>query len=205
MVWLVDRTMDCLIAYYSRFGNTELIAEAIGRGLESAGCSAKLVGLGQVLDPGLRKANLLIAGCPTHKMGLPVAVRQELDAWGHGALTGISVAAFDTSYRMNWLLARFTAARRMDKRLRRLGGRRVACPESFHVMESEGPLIEGEVERAREWAAAIVSQLDGARREEGRWVAGVRDAWNMGEVRSCLGSGPASDLVELGGDPSEDH
>ena len=190
---MVDGTMDCLVAYYSRFGNTKRIAAAIGGGLESAGCSVKLIGLGKVIRAQVRMVDLLVAGCPTHKMGLPVAVLQDLNSWGPNALAGVSVAAFDTSYRMNWLLARFTAARRMDKRLRKLGGRRMAHPESFHVLESEGPLLEGEAERAGQWAASIASQLDGERKGEEGYAAGDRNARNTGENQSCPTFGPASD------------
>jgi hypothetical protein len=69
------------------------------------------------------------------------------------------VAAFDTSYKMSRWLAPFTAARKLAARLRKLGGKRVVPPETFHVEGREGPLYEGEIERARRWAALILERL----------------------------------------------
>ncbi len=59
---------------------------------------------------------------------------------------------------MNWLLARFTAAPRLSKKLRKLGGQQVARPETFFVAGREGPLFDGELERAEAWAAALMPQ-----------------------------------------------
>jgi hypothetical protein len=35
----------------------------------------------------------------------------------------------------------------------------VADPQSFLVEDSEGPLVDGELERAREWGAALAATL----------------------------------------------
>lgn len=60
---------------------------------------------------------------------------------------------------MNAILARFTAAKKLDRKMRKLGGKRLVPPETFFVAEREGPLEEGEVERAQAWAAQIRRQL----------------------------------------------
>jgi hypothetical protein len=76
-------------------------------------------------------------------------------------LRGVPIAAFDTSYEMHALLARFTAAKRIDRKLRKLGGKRLVRPETFHVEHHhEGPLCDGEIERAKRWAESIVGKLD---------------------------------------------
>jgi hypothetical protein len=48
-----------------------------------------------------------------------------------------------------------TASRAAAKRLRKLGFRLVARPESFVVEGVSGPLGEGELERARAWARTL--------------------------------------------------
>jgi len=58
---------------------------------------------------------------------------------------------------INTFLARFTAAKKLTQKLRKLGGKRIVPPETFHVVEREGPLYDGEIERAKEWAASLVS------------------------------------------------
>ena len=60
---------------------------------------------------------------------------------------------------MSAWLARFTSARKLDKKLRKLGGKRIVSPETFHVVEREGPLYDGEIERAEAWAGLILKQL----------------------------------------------
>jgi hypothetical protein len=78
------------------------------------------------------------------------------------AIAGVPIAAFDTSYKMSAFLARFTAAKRIDRQLRKLGGKRLVPPETFHVHEQhEGPLFDGEIKRAQRWADSIVERLDG--------------------------------------------
>ena len=95
-------------------------------------------------------------------MNLPEEIRSVLAKLPRRALRGISVAAFATSYKMSWWLAHFTAARRLDSQLRRLGGRRVVPPQIFHVEAREGPLYDGELERSKAWAETIRSCLIGS-------------------------------------------
>jgi flavodoxin len=160
--------VNALVAYFSKYGNTRQIAEAVASGLRS-GTSVKLMALIQLTAADFEGIDLIVMGCPTHKMNLPQDVRPALEGLPKKILRGIPVAAFDTSYRMSdrdspeWL-AKHTAARKLTKRLRKLGGKQIVAPESFHVKDREGPLYEGEEERAEAWAVSMLQHL-GARRE----------------------------------------
>jgi hypothetical protein len=100
-------------------------------------------------------------GTPTHKMTLPEAVRPVFEELPLRSLRGAAVAAFDTSYEMSAILARFTAAKKIDGKLRKLGGKRLVPPETFLVhRHHEGPLHDGELERARAWAETILVQYE---------------------------------------------
>jgi hypothetical protein len=92
-------------------------------------------------------------------MNLPEDVRPVFEMLPKRILQGTPVVAFDTSYQMSALLARFTAAKKLAQKLRKLGGRRVVPPETFHVASREGPLFDGEIERAREWAVAALASF----------------------------------------------
>ena len=81
----------------------------------------------QVRPADLQGADLVVMGSPTHRMRLPEEVRPLFEALPRKRLAGAAVAAFDTSYRMNRFLARFTAAKTLDRRLRKLGGKRMAA------------------------------------------------------------------------------
>jgi hypothetical protein len=53
-----------------------------------------------------------------------------------------------------------SAARGAAKRLRHQGFRLVAPPESFYVTDTQGPLLDGELERARRWGAELGAALE---------------------------------------------
>lgn len=154
--------MNILIVCFSKFGNTKKVAEAIAERMKAGG-SVRLIRSDDLTASDLAQVDLVVMGSPTHRMNLPEAVRPVFDALPRRVLRGTSVAAFDTSYKMSWWLSHFTAAPRLSKKLRKLGGKQVVRPETFHVMEKEGPLYEGELERASHWADSIITRLDGRR------------------------------------------
>jgi len=49
------------------------------------------------------------------------------------------------------------AAQPIAGRLEKKGGELVIPPEGFYVDDTEGPLLEGELERAADWARQIVA------------------------------------------------
>ena len=150
---------NILVVYFSRFGNTRKVAEVIAETLESAG-SVRVLSLDQFTASDMRDVDLIVMGSPTHRMNLPEAVRPVFKRLPKRTLRDTPVAAFDTSYKMSAFLARFTAAKKLARKLRKLGGKRIVPPKTFHVVEKEGPLYEGEIERAREWAGLILEQLE---------------------------------------------
>jgi flavodoxin len=153
--------MNALVVYHSQFGNTQQVAEAIAAELHGAG-TVRTISSEQLAAADLQGVDLVVMGTPTHKMNLPEAVRPVFDQLPRRILRGVPVAAFDTSYEMSAFLARFTAAKRVDRELRKLGGKRLVPPETFHVQHHhEGPLCDGEIERAKTWAGSILVRLNG--------------------------------------------
>jgi flavodoxin len=150
--------MNALVVYFSKFGNTQSVAEALAETLKSR-YRVRVLSFESLTTSDLESADLVIMGSPTHKMNLPVAVRPLLNALPRRILKGTPVAAFDTSYKMSWFLNHFTAAKRLAGKLRKLGGKLILPPETFHVTEREGPLVEGELERATAWAEAILAKV----------------------------------------------
>ena len=155
--------MNAVVIYFSKFGHTQMIAEAIAEALQGVG-NVKLLAYDQFDLEDLNPADLVVMGTPTHRMNLPEAVRPIFDQLPRRILRGKAFAAFDTSYKMSdrnspeWL-ARFTAAPKLARKLRRLGARRIAPPETFFVKDREGPLYEGESERAAAWANTLLGSL----------------------------------------------
>jgi flavodoxin len=154
--------MNVLVVYFSKFGNTQQVAEKIAETIASANGkdgSLRVLSSDQLEVVDIEAADLVVMGTPTHKMNLPEAVRPVFECLPRKVLRGKSVAAFDTSYKMSALLARFTAAKKLNNKLRKLGGKRIVPPETFHVVGREGPLYQGELERAHAWAEQIMDRL----------------------------------------------
>ena len=87
------------------------------------------------------------------------ALRVFLDGMPRRALLGLPAAAFDTRYRMaTWKSG--SAARGIAGRLRRAGATLIMPPESFFVAGREGPLEQGELERAAQWAEQVRSAFE---------------------------------------------
>ena len=150
--------MKTLVVYFSKFGNTQIVAEAIAGRAESKS-SVRMISSEKLTASELHEVDLVVMGSPTHKMNLPKAVQPVFEKLPKRILRGTPVAAFDTSYKMSAILSRFTAAKKLTKKLRKLGGKRIVPPETFHVKEREGPLYEGEIERAQAWAALLMEQM----------------------------------------------
>jgi flavodoxin len=167
--------MNTLVIYFSKFGHTQQIAQAISDELTNHG-DVKLLAYDQFGEKDLRYADLIVMGTPTHRMNLPEVLRLCLDHLPRRVVRGRAVAAFDTSYKMadrnspEWL-ARFTAAPKLIRKLRKLGGKQIAPPETFFVKDREGPLYEGELKRASSWALTLLEQLASIHRKAEPGVA----------------------------------
>jgi hypothetical protein len=71
---------------------------------------------------------------------------------------GTPAACFDTRFDKSRILTG-SAAKTMARKLGRRGYRIVAEPESFFVLDTEGPLKEGELDRARRWGVSLGTAL----------------------------------------------
>ncbi len=184
--------MRALVVFESMFGNTEKVAGAVARGLQLGGVDTGLVGVCSAPPAVATGVDLLVVGGPTHAFGMSRAstradaVRQ--GAPGERAATGLrewlesvelevgrlpGLATFDTRVtKVRWLpQAAGLAAARAG---RRRGLEPVAKPSGFLVDGIQGPLVDGELERAVEWgrglAVALVDRVPARRpvRSSGR-------------------------------------
>ena len=150
--------MNINIVYFSKYGNTQKLAEALAESLNTKAVT-HLFSLDQLPNSNWHEADLILMGSPTHNMNLPKAVRPVLASLPRKILTKTPVAAFDTSYKMSPWLSRFTAGNKLASKLRKLGGKLIVDPETFYVMDREGPLYEGEIQRVGSWASAILERM----------------------------------------------
>jgi hypothetical protein len=164
--------MTTVVVYESCYGNTRSIAEAIADSLREVG-EVALVSVDDPL-PDLAGVDLLVVGGPTHVHGLSssmsrkAALKDHADSNGPGigvrdwlrelpAGGGRSAAAFDTRIEKSIVLVG-SAARAISRRLRHHGYALVGEPESFFVLDAEGPLKTAETERAAAWARELAAR-----------------------------------------------
>jgi hypothetical protein len=161
--------MRALVIYESMFGNTEAVARAVREGIE-ASMHADVVEVGAAPDTVPADVTLLVVGGPTHALSMSrpttrrdaaqrsaavVSRDRGIREW-LGALPGVKAGAEATTFDTR-MTSRITgsAARAASRRLDRLGYSLVAAPASFRVTDMAGPLVDGELDRAREWGSAL--------------------------------------------------
>jgi flavodoxin I len=158
--------MKALVVYDSQFGNTEKIAQAISQELSSR-MDIEILQVGNVKPELLAGISFLVVGSPTQRFRPTTATTNFLKSIPKNGLDRIKVAAFDTRLTEkeigeNRILAFFVslygyAAEPISKILQRKGGTLIVPPEGFFVEGMEGPLIQGELERASDWAKQIIA------------------------------------------------
>ena len=158
--------MNTLVVYYSKFGNTRRIAQAIAETLGQTN-TARALSIEQVSIDDVQDADLVVMGSPTHYQAVPKVVRRFLKTFPRRSLRKKWVTAFDTSLKMWGPIMLLTAAHGITSRLQRLGGRRLARPQTFLIRNADLPtqgevdlLYEGELDRARSWARTLLSTVE---------------------------------------------
>lgn len=161
--------MKTLVIFDSLYGNTEKVARAAGQAIAEACGSAQDV---RVVKPAaatpelLREAELVVVGAPTHGFKPFKDMQAFLAGLSAGSLKGKQAAAFDTRADVkqinNKILTLFTsmmgyAAEDIHKALKKKGADLAGEPAGFFIEGKEGPLRDGELERAAAWARALAA------------------------------------------------
>jgi flavodoxin I len=155
--------MKTLIVFDSFFGNTEKIAQAIAAALDLQEGAVKV---SNFKPDQLKNIELLIVGSPTRGFRPSEGIQAFLKSLPADRLKGIKVAAFDTRIKKEdikqAILGFFVdkmgyAGKPITAGLVKKGGSLAAEAVGFYVKESQGPLYEGEIERAAAWAKMIKS------------------------------------------------
>jgi flavodoxin len=139
--------MKSLIIYDSNFGNTKRIAESIAAELNGTALPVTGVTWAMVDD-----VDLLIVGCPIIGWRPTEKILAFLKSAGNLQSKHLKAAAFDT--RINVFYSG-NAARKISKLLKRAGASIISEPSGFYVKGKEGPIVEGEITRAKNWATEL--------------------------------------------------
>jgi len=162
--------MSALVVFESMWGNTRTVAEAVARGL---GEEIEVVDVSQAPSELPADLGLLVVGGPTHAFSMSRSSTRH-DAVQRGARGAdeaqgirewleqlqpsdhVDVATFDTRVAKVKRLPG-SAAKAAGKEVRRHHLGRLIATQSFYVNDMEGPLLEGELDRAQEWGTQLRS------------------------------------------------
>lgn len=165
------------VVYESLWGNTEAVARAVAEGLGSARSGGvSLTDVEHAAHDVPDDVDLVVIGGPTHafsmtrpntresavKQGAPASrASSGIREWVEDASgpAKVSVATFDTRV----ATARHfpgSAARSAAKSVRKHHLGRVVDTCSFYVENVDGPLLDGELQRARAWGADLAARVD---------------------------------------------
>ena len=144
--------MKTLIVYDSVYGNTEKITKAIGDAITG---EVKMLRVGEVNTSELEAFDLLIVGSPTQAGRPTKAIQDFLNQVTTPAFQDTRVAAFDTRLTRKWVGIFGYAAGGIAGSLKKNGAILVAPPKAFFVKGIKGPLEDGEIEHAADWAKEI--------------------------------------------------
>jgi flavodoxin len=150
--------MRSLVVYVTHKGNTQRVAEAIAEVLREKGQVQLLPA--EEAPASFGEVDLLLVGGPTEGHGMTPEQRAYLDRIEAGSLRGRAVAAFDT--RLKW--PRLLSGSAADGTAERLeaAGARVIGPQGSFLVSTEPALLDGELQRARAWAATIAAAVEEA-------------------------------------------
>ncbi len=175
--------MRAVVIYESMYGNTHVIADAIGRGLEQ-GFEVTVVPVAEATPELLDEAGLVVAGGPTHVHGMSGArSRQAAVEAAHKDGSGLTLephaqgpglrdwfgtvgrihgcsAAFDTRMDGPAMLTGH-ASKAIAKLLDRHGLTEIAPAQSFLVTK-DNHLRPGEEDRAEQWGRELAAKLPAA-------------------------------------------
>lgn len=160
--------MTTLVVHESMFGNTRAVATAIAAALPAPVVTVEVSDAPATLPS---HVDLLIVGGPTHAFSMSrSSTRHDAVAQGASHVDGaigirewlaaltpaphVRVATFDTRVTKVRKLPG-SAARSASRVVAKRGLGHVVAVESFYVDGVEGPLLDGEVERAAGWARSL--------------------------------------------------
>jgi flavodoxin len=129
-----------IVIYHSLFGNTEKIAKALASGIKEQKIDVECINVENVQINTLAEYDLIAIGGPTHGFGMSKPIKAFIKELEHVNLRNKSAFAFDTKSP-----SRFwgSAAKRIEKRLKKLGLNIVKPYSSAIVKGLKGPLAEG--------------------------------------------------------------
>ena len=150
-----------VIVYESKYGNTRLVAEAIGdaikevSGVEAIVAELKEADLNQVIE-----SDAILVGSPNHVGRATRGIRKFISKLANVNIKGKLAVVFDTYVGGDFE----KAVKKMEKQIsKEIPDLKLMAPGlSVRVEGMKGPVAEGEFPKCKEFGSKIAAQMKGA-------------------------------------------
>jgi len=156
--------MKGIVVYDTSFGNTKTIAQTIAETLKESGIEVDLFYVKDVKKLSAKDYYFFVLGSPTKFGTMSFAVRSFLGKVKSEEWMNKPFAAFDTENPENIERARienkeWSAAEKIAEKLREKKMNQLVPVLKALVIGQKGPLVEGEIERTKEYARGLATKL----------------------------------------------
>jgi flavodoxin len=145
--------MKALVVYDSNFGNTKLIAEEVA---ENLGNDVRTLSVREFTPKDMVGVELLVLGSPINGWNATATTMKVLDRFKEHDFDGVKFSTFDTRVK---LFIHGDAKDKLAEVIAEKGGELIAEPREFYVTGRVGPLFQGEIESAAQWANQIMKKI----------------------------------------------
>ena len=156
--------MKGIVVYDTSYGNTKKIAETITETLKESGIEVDLFDVKDVKKLNAKDYNFLVLGSPTKFGTMSFAIRFFLGKVKSEEWMNKPFAAFDTENPENIERARienkeWSAAEKIAEKLKDKKMNQLLPVLKALVLGQKGPLVEGEIERTKDYARELAIKL----------------------------------------------
>jgi flavodoxin len=150
--------MKVLVAFDTKYGNTETVAKTIAEGIRSVeGIEVALINIKKVDFKKLEGYDAILLGCPTHFGGPTRGAKKFIDKLGKTDLKGTKIAVFDTYIKEDFEKSVKELEKRIDEKT---PGLQLLLPGlSIQVEDMKGPILENEFPKCREFGKQVAAHL----------------------------------------------
>jgi flavodoxin len=145
------------VVYDSSYGNTRKIAETIAETFRRTGIEVNLFQVKETKN--LEEYDFLVVGSPTRFGTMSFAIKRFLGKLKSEEWTNKPFASFDTENPENIERKQGSAAEKIAWKLKEKKMIQIAPVLKAEVLGLKGPLVEGEIERTREYAYELAMKL----------------------------------------------
>lgn len=158
--------MNTLIIYDSAYGNTAKVAHVIENEASTFGKTKHILAK-DFKASDIEDIDVMFIGSPTQGGRPTQPITDLVNALTPNVYKRIPIAPFDTRFAVNdhgfglkMLMKTIGfAAPKIAAGITQKSGHLLCAPEGFIVSDKEGPLLEGELKRAAQWTARILTSL----------------------------------------------